>query len=149
MPYEMIQGLINESPQEQAATDCSEPDTSSEISGRKFLIAAISKLESAESLLLDPKPERIHQAGRYLTEAAEEIQALQQECGDPAPDGSALQKEVLAFECLSRRVLALLHGALRVQWHRMRRMGSYIETYTAEGATKVCVPGVSRVDLNL
>jgi hypothetical protein len=96
---------------------------------RTLLLAASRRLESIEDLLLDPLPQHIEEAERLLQ--------------------LDFRSDALVFQATSRRVLALLNGALRVHWHRLRRMGSYHETYTAAGVKKVCVPCFPHLDLKM
>ena len=115
---------------------------------KRLLIAASRRLESIEDLLLDPTPQHIQDAERLFELAAEDIQALP-ESSQFAEDADEYHAYALAFQATSRRILALLNGALRVHWHRLRRMGSYHETYTAAGQQKVCVPRLPRLDLKM
>ncbi len=115
---------------------------------KRLLIAASRRLESIEDLLLDPTPQHIQDAERLFELAAEDIQALPESCQFPE-DADEYHAYALAFQATSRRILALLNGALRVHWHRLRRMGSYHETYTAAGQQKVCVPRLPRLDLKM
>ncbi len=135
---------------EYSITDSSEVIWSQEKADgtKQFLLAASRRLELIEELLLDPTPQRIEEAERLVELAAEDIQALPASC-HTLPEGGEYRAYALAFQATSRRVLALLNGALRVHWHRLRRMGSYNETYTAAGAKKVCVPCLPRLDLKM
>lgn len=115
---------------------------------KQLLLAASRRLASIEELLLNPTPENIREAERLVELAAEDIHALPASC-HTLLDMDEYRAYALAFEATSRRVLTLLNGALRVHWHRLRRMGSYNETYTAAGAKKVCVPCLPRLDLKM
>jgi hypothetical protein len=124
--------------------------TAGEISGaRRLLHGATRTLESIEALLLDPTPQHIQEAEQLLERAAEDIQACQTESLDGSPDAGKLCFDAFALQAVSRRIHALLNGALRVQWHRLRRMGPYLETYTPAGGSKVCVHHLPRLDLKL
>lgn len=136
---------------EYSVTDCSEPSCfeEAESGAKSLLLAAARRLESMEALLLNPTPQHIQDAEQLFEMAAEDIQALQMSCQGACPKDGELRAEALALQARLRRVLVLLNGALRVHWHRLRRMGSYLETYTAAGAKKVCVPNLPRLDIKL
>ena len=135
---------------EHSVTDFSDLTYSQKAdSARTLLLAASRRLESIEDLLLDPLPQHIEEAERLLQLAADDIQALQAGYQHAWPDMNEFRSDALVFQATSRRVLALLNGALRVHWHRLRRMGSYHETYTAAGVKKVCVPCFPHLDLKM
>jgi hypothetical protein len=116
---------------------------------RGLLIGARGKLDSAEALLLDPTPVRVQQAEHLLEDAAHDIRSLECEFKDLSVEASAIREEVNELESVLRRTLALLLGALRIQWHRMRRTGLYIETYTSGGELKVCLQCRPRLDIEV
>ncbi len=122
-------------------TDYSDPRGETEDGFRlsRFLLKAAHDLESVQALLLNPDPERIRQAAHVLEQTAAQVRLLETEHRGGLFRAKGSEMEAIAFQATLRRVLALLQGAQRIQWHRMRRMGSYIETYTANGITKVCV----------
>lgn len=133
---------------EYSLTDSSEPVLSERSAAGKYLLKAMRRLKSIEDLLLNPTPQQIQEAERLFELAAGDIQALRTEPRDWA-DADEFRADALEFQATSRRVLALLNGAIRVHWHRLRRMGSYHETYTAAGTQKVCVPRLPRLDLKM
>lgn len=141
-----------DSPQpESSITDSSEPIWSeqNDATARVLLATALRRLESIESLLLNPTPQHIQEAERIVELAAEDLRDFQTSCQPAGPEGSEFRNCAMAFQATSRRIAALLNGALRIQWHRLRRMGSYHETYTAAGARKVCIPPLPRLDLKM
>lgn len=146
----MIGGLAYSPQRELDVTDSSDPECSLEIASnaRKLLLSASHRLESSEDLLLNPTPQHIQEAERLFELAAEDMQAFQAIFRD-CPDKSVFRADALAFQATLRRVLALLNGALRVHWNRLRRMGSYHETYTASGAKRVCIPHLPSLDLKI
>jgi hypothetical protein len=136
---------------ERSVTDYSDPVylQQSQSDAKSLLLAAARRLESVENLLLNPMPHHIQEAEQLFELAAEDLQALQTSGPNAWPAADEFRAEALALQATLRRVLALLNGALRVHWHRLRRMGSYLETYTAAGAKKVCVPYFPRLDLKM
>jgi hypothetical protein len=136
---------------EEGLTDISDPICGDgEPSGAGHLLRGAARtLESIEALLLNPTPQHIQQAEQLLERAAEDIQAAQAESRDASTQTDGLCHDALTLQTISRRVHVLLNGALRVQWHQLRRMGPYLETYTAVGGSKVCVHHLPRLDLKL
>lgn len=107
------------------------------------------RLESIEGLLLDPTPQHIEAAERLFERIAEDMQSLQSRCLAAGQDTAELRADAQMIQQASRRIVALLNGALRVHWHRLRRMGSYHETYTSCGANRVCIPPMPSLDLKM
>ena len=107
------------------------------------------RLESVERLLLDPTPQHIEAAERLFDLIAEDMQSLQSRCQTAGQDAPEMRADAQMIQQASRRIVALLNGALRVHWHRLRRMGSYHETYTACGANRVCIPPIPSLDLKM
>jgi hypothetical protein len=114
-----------------------------------LLMETACSLKAIESLLLNPTPEHIREAAQLMDNAARHLQRLQAEPARAEWGRDELCSETLAVQRISRRVLALLNGALRVQWHRLRRMGLYLESYTAAGKTTVHRHHLPRLDLKL
>ena len=114
-----------------------------------LLVEAAHSLKVIESLLLDPTPDHISEAARLMDNAARHLQQLQAALVQADWARGELCGETLAVQGILCRVFALLNGALRVQWHRLRRMGLYLESYTAAGKTRVHLHHLPRLDLKL
>ncbi len=146
----MTDRIIHNIPSGEVSTDYSEPTSPPNgIDGARELLIAAGKLESAETLLLDPRPASVLEAEQLLGEAAECIRSHELQVSDVANQANTCAEQAFALQSTLRRLLVLLQGALRVQWHRMRRTGLYIETYTSGGKTKVCVPRNPRLDVKI
>lgn len=118
------------------------------------LLQARHRLEFIERLLMRPTPQGIRDAGLLLEEAnslvrqhcrLNETQAS--EAGQlPSQD---LRRMVFDFKDLCSRVNALLEGAQRVQWNRMRAIGAITQSYTATARIKNWKPQAGNVNLHL
>lgn len=148
----MTEIITGNTPSGENPTDFPEPISQRKAVGSRpneLLAVLRGKLQSAEVMLLDPVPGRIQHAEFLIAEAAECMQALAKNCADVSTEESMLWPEAPGLERTFRRVRALLQGALRIQWHRMRRTGLYIETYTSGGKAKVCLHPTSRLDIEI
>ena len=100
-----------------------------------------------EALLLCPSPVAIREAETALGEAAalvfEQRDALE---GEMQGANLLLLKR---FEVLSRRVAALLEGARRAQWIRLRRITALTHTYTAGAESKMCTSQRATVNVRM
>lgn len=146
----MTHRLVGNIPSGEDSTDYSEPiSPPNDITGARELLIAAGKLESAETLLLDPTPVSVLEAEQLLDEAADCIRSHELQVSEAADQANTCAEQAFELQSTLRRLLVLLQGALRVQWHRMRRTGLYIETYTSGGKTKVCVHRNPRLDVKI
>lgn len=136
---------------EKGVRDFSDPmfHTEERAEAKDHLTETAHSLKAIEFLLLNPTPQHIREAAQLMGSAAGHLQLLQAALAQAEWRRRELCSETLAVEGILHRVLALLNGALRVQWHRLRRMGLYLESYTAEGKTTVHLHHLPRLDLKL
>ena len=113
------------------------------------LRAISDHLHTAELLLINPTPDHIREVESQFEEALLLMQQLQHEFPSYIAGAAACSELRSEFEALCLRVRTLLTGARRIQWRRLRRMGSFLETYTPTGTSKTWIPSNADLDVEL
>ena len=116
---------------------------------RERLAVISGHLRRAQALLTDPTPDRIRQVDPLLERAFLVMQQCGEECAKHGAGMAGLDGVLGEFHLVCRRVRTLLTGAQRIHWHRIRRMGCFLETYTATGGTKTWAPASSHLNVEL
>ena len=98
------------------------------------------RLTQTELLLLEPNPEAIQQATFHVDEVGALVQRAERLfAGTPVSRGPYVAA-VLDLHQRLKRVRTLLEGAKRMQWARLRWIGSIVQTYTASGKARLWNP---------
>jgi len=100
------------------------------------------RLTKTEFLLLEPNPDAIQQATFQVEEVAALIARVERGLEN---DRSLTRRMPYVATMLDlcqqlKRVRRLLDGAKRMQWARIRWIGSIVQTYTAAGKTRLWNP---------
>jgi hypothetical protein len=100
------------------------------------------RLTQTEFLLLEPDPEAIQQATFHVNEVSALVQRAVRIFGGNASPVSRVPyvATVLDLHRRLKRVRTLLEGAKRMQWARIRWIGSIVQTYTASGKARLWNP---------
>jgi hypothetical protein len=100
------------------------------------------RLTQTEFLLLEPDPEAIQQATFHVNEVSALVQRAVRIFGGNASPISRVPyvATVLDLHRRLKRVRTLLEGAKRMQWARIRWIGSIVQTYTASGKARLWNP---------
>jgi hypothetical protein len=100
------------------------------------------RLTQTEFLLLEPDPEAIQQATFHVNEVGALVQRAVRIFGGNASPVSRVPyvATVLDLHRRLKRVRTLLEGAKRMQWARIRWIGSIVQTYTASGKARLWNP---------
>jgi hypothetical protein len=100
------------------------------------------RLTQTEFLLLQPNPEAIQQATIHVDEVGALVQRAERIfAGNATPvSRGPYVAAVLDLHQRLKRVRTLLEGAKRMQWARLRWIGSIVQTYTASGKARLWNP---------
>lgn len=100
------------------------------------------RLTETEFLLLEPNPEAIQEVTFHVDELVELVRRVDRMFAtnaNPAPR-APYTASVLDLHQQLKRVRKLLEGAKRMQWARIRWIGSIVQTYTAAGKARLFNP---------
>lgn len=102
----------------------------------------VQLLERTASLLLDPVPDHIEEVGKLIEVATTLLREHQQ--------GATMlsTSEVIVLRARCCTVQMLLASAAKVHWHRMRKMGVSLESYTPAGGSCKWVQPISSFNLD-
>jgi hypothetical protein len=100
------------------------------------------RLTRTAFLLLEPNPEAIEEAALHVDEVVELVQRVDHMFAARPHRVSRAPyiATVLDLHQQVKRVRRLLEGARRMQWARIRWMGSIVQTYTASGKARLWNP---------
>jgi hypothetical protein len=101
----------------------------------------LQSLKRAEVLLLNPIPEHIEEIGKLIEPAAVLIDEHHSSFGPLS------EAEVALLRSRCRSVRILLSEALKIQWHRMRKLGTSHESYTVSGKPSRWLPCISSFNI--
>lgn len=100
------------------------------------------RLTKTEFLLLEPNPDAIQQATFQVDEVVALIGRVARtfDSDHPLTHRMPYVASMLDLHQQLKRVRRLLEGAKRMQWARIRWIGSIVQTYTASGQARLWNP---------